>query len=70
MADRNEFRRAFGGATVHDMFNWLAVLCLLPLEVIVQAINPTGQGKDGAVPSTPPGRVSRVVWVGSGHREG
>ncbi|KAJ3598965.1 hypothetical protein NHX12_032928 [Muraenolepis orangiensis] len=31
--DRNEFRRAFAGATVHDFFNWLAVLVLLPLEV-------------------------------------
>ena len=29
---RNEFRRAFAGATVHDMFNWLAVICLLPVE--------------------------------------
>ncbi|KAJ8302417.1 hypothetical protein KUTeg_018813 [Tegillarca granosa] len=31
--DRQEFRKAFGGATVHDMFNWLSVLILLPLEV-------------------------------------
>ena len=31
-ADRNMFRLAFAGATVHDMFNWLAVLVLLPLE--------------------------------------
>ncbi|KAK3754091.1 hypothetical protein RRG08_024166 [Elysia crispata] len=31
--DRQEFRRAFSGATVHDMFNWCAVLVLLPLEV-------------------------------------
>ncbi|XP_061834510.2 sodium-dependent phosphate transport protein 2B-like [Nerophis lumbriciformis] len=31
--DRNEFRRAFAGATVHDFFNWLSVLVLLPLEV-------------------------------------
>ncbi|XP_033101237.1 sodium-dependent phosphate transport protein 2A-like [Anneissia japonica] len=30
--DRNEFRRAFGGATVHDMFNWLTVVILLPIE--------------------------------------
>uniref|UniRef100_A0A8C7ND46 Sodium-dependent phosphate transport protein 2B n=1 Tax=Oncorhynchus mykiss TaxID=8022 RepID=A0A8C7ND46_ONCMY len=30
--DRNEFRRAFAGATVHDFFNWLSVLILLPLE--------------------------------------
>uniref|UniRef100_A0A6Q2WQN1 Sodium-dependent phosphate transport protein 2B n=1 Tax=Esox lucius TaxID=8010 RepID=A0A6Q2WQN1_ESOLU len=32
--DRNEFRRAFAGATVHDFFNWLSVLVLLPLEAI------------------------------------
>lgn len=25
--------RAFAGATVHDFFNWLSVLALLPLEV-------------------------------------
>lgn len=31
-ADRREFRRAFAGATVHDMFNWLTVLTILPLE--------------------------------------
>uniref|UniRef100_A0A673Y3C8 Sodium-dependent phosphate transport protein 2B n=1 Tax=Salmo trutta TaxID=8032 RepID=A0A673Y3C8_SALTR len=30
--DRNEFRRAFAGATVHDFFNWLSVVILLPLE--------------------------------------
>ncbi|CAG7833929.1 unnamed protein product [Allacma fusca] len=31
--DRNQFRRAFAGATVHDMFNWLTVITLLILEV-------------------------------------
>ena len=31
--DRDQFRRAFGGATIYDMFNWLSVLILLPLEV-------------------------------------
>ena len=30
--DREEFRKAFGGATVHDMFNWLTVIILLPIE--------------------------------------
>ncbi|KAM4585701.1 sodium-dependent phosphate transport protein 2A-like [Fundulus diaphanus] len=33
-AERNEFQRAFAGATVHDCFNWLSVLVLLPLEVL------------------------------------
>lgn len=33
-ADRNQFRRAFAAATVHDMFNWLCVIVLLPVEVI------------------------------------
>ncbi|XP_077182318.1 sodium-dependent phosphate transport protein 2A isoform X2 [Paroedura picta] len=32
--DRNEFKRAFAGATIHDCFNWLSVLVLLPLEVV------------------------------------
>lgn len=30
---REEFRRAFAGATIHDIFNWLTVLLLLPLEI-------------------------------------
>ncbi|XP_057187094.1 solute carrier family 34 member 2a [Triplophysa rosa] len=33
VGDRRKFRRAFAGATVHDFFNWLSVLVLLPLEV-------------------------------------
>jgi len=31
--NRDEFRRAFAGATVHDMFNWLTVIILLPVEM-------------------------------------
>jgi sodium-dependent phosphate cotransporter len=34
VGDREEFRRAFAAATVHDMFNWMTVLVLLPLELI------------------------------------
>jgi sodium-dependent phosphate cotransporter len=30
---RNEFERAFAGATVHDLFNLLTVLILFPLEI-------------------------------------
>ncbi|XP_076456282.1 sodium-dependent phosphate transport protein 2A-like [Babylonia areolata] len=30
--DPKEFRRAFSGATVHDVFNWLTVVILLPIE--------------------------------------
>ena len=30
--NRKEFRRAFSGAVIHDVFNWLTVLILLPLE--------------------------------------
>ena len=30
---REEFQRAFAGANLHDLFNWLAVLILFPLEV-------------------------------------
>ncbi|XP_044537685.1 sodium-dependent phosphate transport protein 2B-like [Gracilinanus agilis] len=32
--DRDEFERTFAGATIHDFFNWLSMLVLLPLELI------------------------------------
>ncbi|CAD5123258.1 DgyrCDS11614 [Dimorphilus gyrociliatus] len=38
--NKNEFRRAFAGATVHDMFNWLAVLILLPIEWLSGSVGP------------------------------
>eukprot|EP00088_Acartia_fossae_P032832 TRINITY_DN3357_c0_g1_i10.p1 TRINITY_DN3357_c0_g1~~TRINITY_DN3357_c0_g1_i10.p1 ORF type:complete len:534 (+),score=66.21 TRINITY_DN3357_c0_g1_i10:73-1674(+) len=34
VGNREEFKRAFACATVHDMFNWLTVILLLLLEVI------------------------------------
>ncbi|WP_185982547.1 Na/Pi symporter [Aureimonas mangrovi] len=34
MRSREEFRRAFAAATVHDFFNLLAVLIFLPLEIM------------------------------------
>lgn len=34
IANRNEFRRAFAGATVHDMFNWLTVIVLFTVEIV------------------------------------
>ena len=40
--DRIELERAFSGATVHDMFNMLSVLTLLPLEIIIAAISGEG----------------------------
>ncbi|CAJ1402249.1 unnamed protein product [Effrenium voratum] len=42
VGDRLELERAFSGATVHDMFNMLAVLTLLPIEVIIAAISGEG----------------------------
>lgn len=40
--DRLQLERAFSGATVHDMFNMLSVLTLLPIESIFAAINGEG----------------------------
>jgi len=34
MGDGDQLERAFAGATVHDMFNFMAVSILLPLEVV------------------------------------
>ena len=34
IGNKTEFRRAFAGATVHDMFNFVTVIILLPLEIM------------------------------------
>ncbi|XP_045172382.1 sodium-dependent phosphate transport protein 2B-like [Mercenaria mercenaria] len=34
ITNKDDFRRAFAGATVHDAFNWLTVLVFLPIEII------------------------------------
>lgn len=39
----NEFRRAFAAATVHDFFNVLAVLLLLPIELATGVISDTAK---------------------------
>jgi len=40
--DRLQLERAFAGATVHDIFNCLSALTLLPLELIIAAIQGEG----------------------------
>merc|ERR1719148_543903 len=40
--NRIQLERAFAGATVHDMFNMLTVLTLLPIESFVAAIQGEG----------------------------
>ena len=34
MLHREEFKRAFAAATVHDMFNWLTVIVMVGVEVV------------------------------------
>lgn len=41
---RRQFRRAFTAALVHDVFNWLTVGLLFPLEWISSAIRADGHG--------------------------
>jgi len=60
MGDRKELERAFAGATVHDMFNFLTVLVLLPLELVVGAI----QGEGGPIYWTAVGLTD--AFMGSG----
>jgi len=46
---REEFARAFAGATVHDFFNWMAVLILLPLELATGFLAKTATFMAGAL---------------------
>lgn len=45
-----EFRRAMAGATVHDFFNWLSVLILLPLELAFGVISKPAAALANALP--------------------
>lgn len=45
--DRQEFRRAFAAATVHDFFNLLAVAIFLPLEIIFGVLERTAAALTG-----------------------
>lgn len=45
-----EFRRAMAGATVHDFFNWLSVLVLLPLELLFGVISRPATALAAALP--------------------
>ena len=53
--NRNEFRRAFAAATVHDMFNFLNVLVLLPLEVITGYLHALSKAIVESTPGLQPG---------------
>ena len=46
---KEEFRRAFAGATLHDFFNWLAVLVLLPLEIFTGYLARTAEALEVVV---------------------
>ena len=39
MGDGDQLERAFAGATVHDLFNFLTVIVLLPVEVVTGYLN-------------------------------
>ncbi|KFD70031.1 hypothetical protein M514_17890 [Trichuris suis] len=36
--DRSKFHRAFSAAVIHDLYNWLGVVVMFPLEVITSAL--------------------------------
>ncbi len=44
-----EFRRAFAGATLHDFFNWLAVLILLPIEILFHPLARGAEALEGVL---------------------
>eukprot|EP00980_Cylindrotheca_fusiformis_P024273 scaffold11698_cov138-Cylindrotheca_fusiformis.AAC.6 len=39
LGDGDQLERAFAAATVHDMFNFLSVACLLPIEAVTGYLN-------------------------------
>lgn len=58
--DRQQFRRAFSAASVHDMYNLLAVGLLLPLELIFGFLGNMATWFAGATTGTDGGIVATV----------
>jgi solute carrier family 34 (sodium-dependent phosphate cotransporter) len=63
-----EFRRAFTGATMHDVFNVVAVALLLPLEMATGFLSRTAVALSGLVGDTTTGEFrspakAAVAWV-------
>merc|ERR1719335_167730 len=50
--DKNEYRRAFAGATVHDCFNLLTVLTFLPIEAATGFLRHIASGICGGMDIT------------------
>jgi len=65
-----EFRRAFAGATVHDLFNLLAVAVLLPLELLTGMLSRVAIALAGVVGGTAGGEfdspLKGAVGAGAG----
>jgi sodium-dependent phosphate cotransporter len=70
----DEFRRAFAGATVHDLFNVLAVVVLLPVELATGMLSRTAIALSGAVGVTTGGEfdspIKGAVGAGAGIFDG
>ncbi|MEN8444385.1 MAG: Na/Pi symporter [Cyanobacteria bacterium J06555_13] len=52
VGDKNEFRKAFAAATVHDFFNLLSVVIFLPLEIFFHPLERMGKALAGLVVGT------------------
>ena len=66
----SEFRLAIAGATVHDFFNWMAVLILLPLELLFGVISRPALALAEAIPGVDSGGLGDTpfdvlsTWIG------
>jgi sodium-dependent phosphate cotransporter len=49
ISDKQMFRRAFAAATIHDMFNFLTVLILFPLELFSGLLEKMAAGSTASI---------------------
>lgn len=67
---RDDFRRAVAGATVHDLFNVLAVAVLLPLELLTGMLSRTAIALSGVLSGATGGGFDSPVKNAVGHGAG
>lgn len=58
--DKEQFRRGFGAATIHDFFNLLAVLIFLPLEIMFGLLERMATGAANALSGADAGVIAEI----------
>jgi sodium-dependent phosphate cotransporter len=63
--DPNEFKRAFSGATLNDMFNFLTTAVLLPIEILFDVLYTMSDKLTSTIPFENADQIAQANFIGA-----